>query len=75
MLAGLFLVKENMMDEKSQLEALKKALTPSAETKFVYSSEIFYTTEDSEGEVQKHYVPWTAIKDIMKLIRKYAGQE
>ena len=47
-------------------DRLIEALTPSADTKCAYSSEV------KDG---RNFVSWIAIKDIMKLIRDRATQE
>ena len=44
----------------AKLEAAKEALTPSAETKTAYMSEV------KNGD---SFVSWTAIKEIMRMIR------
>ncbi|MCG8446511.1 MAG: hypothetical protein MI753_12440 [Hyphomicrobiales bacterium] len=56
---------------------LLEALTPSAGTKAAYMGEVVLETvsdDDEDGlpvSVKRH-VPWTAIKDVMALIRKRA---
>ena len=50
-------------------QALLNALDPSAETKVTYSAEIGC---DCSDHIPPHYVPWTSIKDIMRMIREKA---
>ena len=61
-----------------RLEALIDALTPSAATKAAYMSEVCMMVddidEDGEPVERKVFVSWDAIKDIMKMIREYAGE-
>jgi predicted HicB family RNase H-like nuclease len=58
--------------------SLEEALTPSPDTKTEYSGEFkFHIDESSEtGEPYSRAVtvPWTTIKDIMKMIRKRATE-
>jgi len=55
------------------------ALTPSADTKAAYMGEITddVVQFDFDGyqHVSKHPISWTAIKEIMAIIRKKAGVE
>lgn len=51
-------------------ERLREALTPSAETKAAYLGEIT-CDQRYEGD-RPHYVPWTTVKRIMKMIRERA---
>ena len=56
-----------------EVERLREALTPSAETKAAYMGEFtmpFPCLDESGEEVMAHpNVPWTTIKEIMKAIR------
>lgn len=59
---------------------LRAALTPSAETKAAYVDEVKMAVdtayhEDSCTVRQDVTIPWVAIKEIMALIRKQAGQK
>lgn len=53
-------------DVKAQRDAILEALTPSTETKMAYMSEV-----KDDGR----FVSWTAIKDIMAMIRKRAASQ
>jgi hypothetical protein len=48
-------------DLSARLERFEEALTPSGDTKAAYSGEFF---------INKTMVPWTTIKEIMKMIRE-----
>lgn len=70
-----------ILARKRELEAknarLREALTPSAETKAAYISEFaveFLTHHPVSGctQLQKKYIPWTTIKEIMAAILKHA---
>lgn len=65
--------------QSSALDRAKAALTPSAETKAAYSGEITFESEVyvsvQESYMETVTVPWTTIKEIMKMIRKQAGME
>lgn len=66
---------------KAQRDRLIAALTPSAETKGAYIGEVrddvTVWVEDDEGDMaertDRRHVSWTAIKDVMTLIRKEGG--
>lgn len=51
-----------------EVEALREALTPSGATKAAYSGEV-----KNHGASWNDYVSWSAIKDLMKLIREHAA--
>ena len=51
-----------------QRDRLIEALTPSTDTKRAYMGEMMLSC----GDDRKLYVPWTAIKDTMAMIRKRA---
>ena len=55
---------------QAEIARLREALTPSAETKAAYWSEVEC---DCPTETWRHYVPWTSIKQIMKMIRARAA--
>ena len=57
-------------EKDAEIARLRKALTPSAETKAAYWSEVEC---DCPTETWRHYVPWTSIKQIMKMIRARAA--
>ena len=62
---------DRLMAEKgAEIARLREALTPSAETKAAYWSEVEC---DCPTETWRHYVPWTSIKQIMKMIRARAA--
>lgn len=68
---------ETIIDLIEENRALREALTPSAETKAAYISEVVFETisdddEDGLPVPVKRYVHWTAIKELMTLIRKRA---
>jgi len=54
---------------ESEVERLREALTPSAATKSAYMGEVEC---DCPTETWRHFVPWTAIKAIMAMIRARA---
>lgn len=54
----------------NERDALREALTPSADTKADYMSEVEC---DCPTENWRHYVPWTSIKSIMAMIRARAA--
>jgi len=62
-----------MVDERN---SLRKALTPSAETKGAYSGEFLFDTVEYDDEGNEYnfarVVPWTTIKEIMTVIREAA---
>lgn len=55
--------------ENAQRDRLIAALTPSAETRAVYKGEV------KDSDYRNRPVSWTAIKEVMALIRKEAGCE
>ena len=57
-------------EKDAEIARLRDALTPSAETKAAYWSEVEC---DCPTETWRHYVPWTSIKQIMKMIRARAA--
>lgn len=57
-------------EKDAEIARLREALTPSAETKAAYWSEVEC---DCPTETWRHYVPWTSIKQIMKMIRARAA--
>ena len=59
-----------MAEKDAEISRLREALTPSAETKAAYWSEVEC---DCPTETWRHYVPWTSIKQIMKMIRARAA--
>ena len=59
-----------MAEKDAEIARLREALTPSAETKAAYWSEVEC---DCPTETWRHYVPWTSIKQIMKMIRARAA--
>jgi len=73
-----FLLTCQLYDERDRLLA---ALTPDGDTKAAYIGEVrddvITTIQGEDGEWEevnlKPYVSWTAIKDIMALIRKEGG--
>ena len=54
----------------AERDALREALTPSAETKAAYMGEVDC---DCPTQSWKHHVPWTSIKVIMKMIASRAA--
>jgi hypothetical protein len=56
----------------AERDALREALTPSNATKAAYQGEFIFsiTRFDDDGEeyLERHYVPWTAVKEIMAAI-------
>jgi hypothetical protein len=72
--------KQHVDRLKAKLYQLQEVLTPSADTKGAYSGEFYVkrhteSSEDSEGYTEKFMIPWTTIKDIMKMMRERAGLE
>ena len=59
-------------EKDAEIARLREALTPSAETKAAYWSEVEC---DCPTETWRHYVPWTSIKQIMKMIRARAAMK
>ena len=55
----------------AEVERLREALTPSEETKAAYIGEV--TEPDATRAAGKRTVSWTAIKDVMALIRQRAA--
>lgn len=55
---------------EAEVERLREALTPSAATKSAYMGEVEC---DCPTETWRHFVPWTAIKAIMAMIRARAA--
>lgn len=74
-------IAEPCVRRESQNARLIAALTPSAETKAAYIGEVWddvmVRVEDEEGDMvertERRHVSWTAIKDVMALIRKEGG--
>lgn len=69
------------LQSSARCSALEEALTPSAGTKYAYSSEFFVTHIEYDGDDNEHHiridVPWTVIKQIMRAIldrAKYMSQ-
>lgn len=70
-------------DYRGEIEAKEErliaAIIPSAETKAAYIGEVIdpWIRVDDDGNewTEGHEVSWTAIKEIMALIRKQAGIE
>lgn len=60
-----------------EIERLREALTPSADTKSAYKGELKFKVSafDSMGYYQDYecVVPWDTIKDTMKMIRERAS--
>lgn len=72
-------VVERIKELEAENAKLREALTPSADTKAAYMSEVVLETisdddEDGLPVAVTRYVPWTAIKDTMKLIRARASE-
>ena len=72
-------VVERIKALEAQNAKLREALTPSADTKAAYMSEVVLETISDEDEdglpvAVTRFVPWTAIKDTMKLIRARASE-
>lgn len=65
--------------DQHEVERLRNALTPSAETKAAYIGEfsVPLTDIDENGEeyTRRINVPWTTIKEVMSVIRKATMQE
>lgn len=63
--------------QADEIERLRKALTPSAETKAAYMGEFHVSLpswdEDGNEVRRKINVPWVTIKEIMAAIRKEAS--
>lgn len=57
---------------RDEIERLKAALTPSAETKAAYMGEFYFDEHNDDGATTV-IVPWTTIKEIMSAIFTYAG--
>lgn len=55
---------------KAEVEKLREALTPSADTKAAYISEVEC---DCPTENWRHFVPWASVKAIMAMIRARAA--
>ena len=64
-------------EKAEEIERLRAALTPSADTKAAYSGEFYVEDEiiDEEGEAKiiRIPLPWTVIKEIMTAIRARAA--
>lgn len=58
--------------QAKEIERLKAALTPSAETKAAYIAEFAFQPPCTG--CRRLFVPWDTIKEIMKAIRAYADQ-
>lgn len=60
----------------ARIAELEAALTPSEETKFAYMGEVNFWHTDFDEDGNEHRirldVPWTSIKELMKLIREKA---
>lgn len=69
--------KALLSDRDARIAALCEALTPSPETKAAYMGEVVLETisdddEDGLPVSVTRYVPWTAIKDVMRMISRRA---
>lgn len=65
--------KQVIADNEARIVRLCEALTPSAETKAAYMEEIVLeTVSDGLPVSVTRYVPWTAVKDIMRMIGQRA---
>ena len=70
---------ETIEQLKAENERLRAALTPTAQTKAVYSGEFTMTLKevDDYGDDRsiRVAIPWTSIKEIMRAIEKYADEQ
>jgi len=64
-------LEASLAEAREESNSLREALTPSAETKAAYMSEVMCDHFPS-CEAHGHYVPWTTIKDVMAMISKRA---
>lgn len=73
---GVPMSVSEVIAELNRANALEEALTPSAETKFVYMGEfefpVLYEDENGDEVTYEEAVPWVTIKEIMKAIRERA---
>lgn len=63
---------------REEIERLREALTPSADTKAAYMGEFSFREEMFDAETEayldvRRVVPWITIKEIMKAIADRAG--
>lgn len=67
---------DQIEEQQAEIDRLRAALTPSAETKAAYIGEfsVPFPTLDMDGNECLHQVnvPWTTIKKIMAAIQEYA---
>ena len=73
-------LSSKLREAEAENARLRAALTPNAETKAVYVNKVKIAVdmtyhEDSCTIRQDVHIPWTAIKGVLALIRKQAGQE
>lgn len=61
-------LRARIAELEREVAALREALTPSGATKAAYSGEV-----KNHGASWDDYVSWSAIKDLMKLIREHAA--
>lgn len=77
--AKLEKAEAELVRKTDELERLRNALTPSDETKSAYMGEVSYKVghiDEFGDEIQwEHFVPWTAIKSVMKLILEKSQQQ
>jgi hypothetical protein len=68
-----------LVEQQNEIERLKAALTPSAETKAAYWGEFSFSLcvgeEDGEEMFERITVPWTTVKEIMAAILARAELE
>ncbi len=76
---NLIVLQDLIREQKAEIERLKAALTPSAETKVAYGGEFSFSLcvgeEDGEEMFERITVPWTTVKEIMAAILARAELE
>jgi hypothetical protein len=76
---NLIVLQDLIREQKAEIERLKAALTPSAETKAAYWGEFSFSLcvgeEDGEEIFERITVPWTTVKEIMAAILARAELE
>lgn len=64
---------------ETEIERLRAALTPSAETKAAYIGEftmdLRQLDEFGVEQTARITIPWTSVKEIMRAIQKYADEQ
>ncbi|GAB6178559.1 hypothetical protein JCM16814_34500 [Desulfobaculum senezii] len=65
-------------EAQTRCEALEQVLKPTKATKVAFSGEFSFTREivgdEDEATIEKLFIPWDSVKDIMKAMRERADE-